>query len=62
MDTSWRQLGLEGLLSERSFSILVIEVDSSWGGRLYWGVSQADQLAWLAGRSGYDTYLKVALA
>jgi hypothetical protein len=59
VDTSWKDIGLEGMFTNRAFSMLVIELDASWGGRLYWGVGHADQLAWLAARHGYDTYLKV---
>eukprot|EP00900_Chrysochromulina_parva_P005645 jgi/Chrpa1/15081/Chrysochromulina_OHIO_Genome00019851-RA len=58
VDTSWKDIGLEGMFTNRAFSMLVIELDASWGGRLYWGVGHADQLAWLAARHGYDTYLK----
>ena len=59
VDTSWKDIGLEGMFTNRAFSMLVIELDASWGGRLYWGVGHADQLAWFAARHGYDTYLKV---
>lgn len=60
VDQSWKQIGIEGLLEERAFSVMVIEVDGTWGGVLRpWNVSAVDQLAWFARRHGYSSYLKV---
>lgn len=60
VDLSWKQIGLEGLLDESAFSVMVIEVDAAWGGVLRpWNVSALDQLAWLARKRGYNSYLKV---
>ena len=36
-----------------------MEIDGSWGGVSKWNVSEVDQLAWLAARHGYSSYLKV---
>ena len=75
VDRSWRVIGLEGMLVERAFAVLTIELDASWGvkpfhhdGRLDrshpsgWGLTDADQLAWLAARHGYHTWLKLPCA
>ena len=62
MDLPWTAVGLEGLIEERAFRVLSIEVDASWGGRAVqgcWNVSLVDQLAWFARRHGYASYLKV---
>ena len=62
VDRPWHTLGLEGLFSARAFKVLVIECDNSWdGGAAFraWGVSTADQLAWVARMHGYDTFIKV---
>ena len=62
VDRPWHSLGLEGLFSARAFKVLVIECDNSWdGGAVFraWGVSSADQLAWVARMHGYDTFIKV---
>lgn len=54
------EMGLEGLLRERAFSVLVIEVDGSWGGVLpEWAISATDQLVWFCWRHRYRTFLKV---
>ena len=61
VDMSWAHMGMEGLLQARGFSVMTIEVDATWGGiSAEWGVTAADQLAWLAARHGYRTLLKVA--
>ena len=61
VDMSWAHMGMEGLLQARGFSVMTIEVDATWGGiSAEWGVTHADQLAWLAARHGYRTLLKVA--
>ena len=60
VDTSWLNLGLTGLFERRGFTIMVIEMDDSWGGvHPTWFVSQADQLIWFAALHGYSTFLKV---
>jgi len=63
VDKSWLDIGVDGLLRARAFRVMAIEVDASWGwahgGTSGWGVYAMDQLAWLARRHGYSTYLKV---
>ena len=60
VDLPWRAVGVEGLLAHRAFSIMIIEVDGSWGGLLPdWNVSKADQFVWLARQHGFDCFLKV---
>ena len=60
VDMSWRAMGLEGLVESRGFSVMVVEVDGSWGGvRAGWNVSEVDQLAWYANQHDFDAYLKV---
>ena len=44
VDTSWLNLGLTGLFERRGFTVMVIEMDDSWGGvHPTWFVSQADR-------------------
>ena len=31
VDTDWRKIGMEGLLQERAFAVMTIEVDGHWG-------------------------------
>lgn len=72
LDNQWRSVGgLEELLQRRAVSVVVMEVDSSsssWPERnvrramLKHGmlnVSLIDQLVWLAGKCGYESFLKV---
>ena len=65
IDMSWRGMGLEGLFANRAFVVMIIEVDHTWGvsgsppPRYSWGVTAADQLAWVARAHGYDTFVKV---
>ena len=70
VDRSWTNVGLDGLFEQRGkqrgFRLLLIEMDDSWGGPLLGGESaarfkltQLDQLAFLARRHRYRTYLKV---
>ena len=47
---------------ERGFSILVVEVDAAWSFSRSWGVSDVDQLTWLAYKHGYHPYFKVPCA
>ena len=55
-------MGLEGLFRQRAFSVLVIEVDGSWGGVDHGSaVSRTDQLVWLAWQHRYVAFLKVIL-
>ena len=61
IDTIWSRIGgLDALIRGRMFSVLTIEVDLSWR-RVsdQWGLSAVDQLAWLARRTGYATFLKM---
>jgi hypothetical protein len=64
VDAPWVHLGIEGLLSGRAFAVMTVEMDQAWGGpgdapmRLS-NVSSLDQLAWLARRHGYHTFLKI---
>ena len=37
VDLPWTAVGLEGLIEERAFRVLSIEVDASWGGRAVQG-------------------------
>ena len=61
VDSSWRQLGLEGLLEGKAFIVMTVEVDATWGhGPLHpWNITVADQLLWLVRRHGYDAYVKI---
>lgn len=60
VDKPWHEMGLEGLLSARAFSVMLIEVDGYWGGvKQDFGVTPVDELLWLADRSGYEPYIKV---
>jgi len=60
VDMPWHQMGLEGLLSARAFSVMLIEVDGYWGGvKQDFGVTAVDELLWLADRSDYEPYIKV---
>ena len=72
VDLPWSRIGLEGLLMHRAFAVLTIELDSSWGTKPFgyderhdrnhpsgWGLTDADQLAWLAARYEYQTWLKL---
>lgn len=73
IDLSWREIGLDALIAERGFRVMVIECDYSWGGALRLellgpfgrelaashNVSHVDQLAWRARQHGYSTYVKV---
>ena len=66
VDRSWTNVGLDGLFEARGFRLLLIEMDDSWGGPILGGESaarfkltQLDQLAFLARRHRYRTYLKV---
>jgi hypothetical protein len=52
--------GFEEVLAAKAFAVMTIEVDGTWGGVLRgWNLTAVDQLAWLARRHGYHTYLKV---
>ena len=64
VDTAWMQLGIEGLLEQRAFTAMTIEVDQSFGGvgsppMAIWSVSSLDQLVWLARAHGFSSFLKV---
>lgn len=60
IDTDWTAMGLEGLLEARGFAVATLEVDGSWGGlSRVWGVTRVDQLAWLAAKHGYASFLKL---
>ena len=95
VDHSWKEIGLEGLISARAFRVLVIEMDRAWGtfhlferhrpsqgaaatttawanttdnqppkGKFVhhptsWGLTDADQLIWLAQRYQYTSYIKL---
>jgi hypothetical protein len=66
VDRSWLDIGLDGLIVARGFTVMVIEVDNSWGVSVVpahlqprWNLSAVDQLAWIARKHGYDTFLKV---
>ena len=74
IDTSWQRMGLDDVrrcaLARRppppsrspltlSPFVLRVEIDGSWGGVHRWNVSQVDQLAWLAARHGYASYIKI---
>lgn len=61
IDTSWKRMGgVATLLAARAAAVLLIEIDSSWGGLdAQWNLTELDQLAWLARHHGYTAYLKV---
>ena len=64
VDAPWLHIGIEGLLEQRAFTVMTIEVDSGWGGAASppmdpWNVSSVDQLVWLARAHGYAAFLKV---
>lgn len=61
IDATWRSLGgLEELLAQRQLGVMVMEIDGSWGAlSAAWNVTALDQLAWVARRNGYNSYLKV---
>jgi len=60
VDKGWGDMGMERLFAARGFGVMAIEVDGYWGGVIQdFGVTQVDQLAWLADRHGYEPYIKV---
>ena len=60
VDTSWKHIGLEGILRGRGFKLMTIEVDHSWGRRdAQLNVSSLDTLLWLARESGYHGFFKM---
>ena len=64
VDAPWQHTGIEGLIEQRAFSVMTIEVDSGWGGAASppmdpWNVTSVDQLVWFARSNGYTAFLKV---
>lgn len=60
MDMTWRRMGLEGLIERQGFTLMSVEVDTTWGGvDGDWNVTEADRFAWFAREHGYDVFFKV---
>jgi hypothetical protein len=59
IDLSWKDLGIEQLLRERGARVIVLEIDAAWQYHREWGVSDMDQLCFLAESHGYTPLLKV---
>ena len=62
VDMPWTWIGLEGLIAQRGFRVMSIEIDGTWtarGKHKAWAISVSDQLAWASRFHGYASFIKV---